>query len=185
MQLLSIALQETSINPASDHARRIDFSQMPGWLRADLPSDAVDAFLPFALAYLHIRLHMSCTEEESEFQHSLGCSSPVQSPSKQADKQASFCTRSATSEPWRRGITSFAAVSRAATHHDGSLTQYSYMPSSDQLRLHGPKRLPRQRGGRMPRNPSHWNCLLVERRCEVSSAAKRASSRLSGSWRQE
>ena len=49
----------------------------------------MDAFLPFALAYLHIRLHMSCTEEESEFQHSLGCSSPVQSPaSKQTNKQA-------------------------------------------------------------------------------------------------
>ena len=40
--------------------------------------------------------------------------------SKQADKQASFCARSATSEPWRREITSFAAVSHAAMHHDGS-----------------------------------------------------------------
>lgn len=37
----------------------------------------------------------------------------------------------------------------------------------------------------MPRNPSHWNYLLVAGRCEVGSAAKRASSRLSGSWRQE
>jgi hypothetical protein len=49
----------------------------------------VDASLPFALAYLHMRLHMSCTEEESEFQHSLGCSSPIQIPaSKQTSKQA-------------------------------------------------------------------------------------------------
>jgi hypothetical protein len=32
---------------------------------------------------------MSCTEEESEFQHSLGCSSSVQDPaSKQTSKQA-------------------------------------------------------------------------------------------------
>jgi hypothetical protein len=81
----------------------------------------VDASSAFALAYLHIRLHMSCTEEESEFQHSLGCSSSsVQSQtSKQTNKQA-FVLALQRPNLGDVELRLLLPVSHAATQHGGS-----------------------------------------------------------------